>query len=227
MLVILDWIPVQSSKCFFSSYPQPVFYWLYAKAVNSNPEADCECSFGRHLMEFFRKVFFLLYREEECGGCCCKCQFTKWKIQLLRKSFAKDRCLFLVLDSEILRSGLKVIFKTAHCAIAETVHLGFFVFCLINYCSKDINLPSDRTSVLVPCQHCVRRNGYFLFREQKLMMYFKISGSDGFNILDVAGAVYYRLFSSMLYASLFPKTALAVKHRWLSNLYCVSEKKNL
>lgn len=32
---------------FFPSYPQLAFYWMYAKAVNRNPEADCEYRFHK------------------------------------------------------------------------------------------------------------------------------------------------------------------------------------
>lgn len=60
-----------------------------------------------------------------------------------------------------LELSLKVMFKTAHCAVAETAQLVSLrlcclllnkSFCLINHGSKEINVPSDQTCAMSTVQ---------------------------------------------------------------------------
>lgn len=55
--------------------------------------------FVRHLMGSVRKVLFFLYCRRNVATAKSANLFNG-KIQLLSKTFAKDRCLFLVCDSE-------------------------------------------------------------------------------------------------------------------------------
>lgn len=85
--------------------------------------------------------------------------------------------LVLVLGlEEFLRVNLKIIFKTAHCTIVETVHQVPVRLCclLLNELLPKRNKPYDTNYILVHVSS-VGRNEYFLFTEEKFMMYFKIS----------------------------------------------------
>lgn len=67
-LVILDWLPVQPSKCFGFFFPLSSACFLLAvrksceqKSWSWLHQAFRSVVFVRHLMAFFRKVFFLWY----------------------------------------------------------------------------------------------------------------------------------------------------------------------
>lgn len=123
--------------------------------------------------------------------------------------------------------SLKVVFKTAHCPIAETVYLVPLRLCcpLLNKLLLKRNKPSFWQNLFFSAMLALWE-GMSIFRKHKLM-YFKISQIIMALIFWMLQVLFYRLFSSILYSVLFPKRVVAVKQRWLSDLcFRLKKKKN-
>lgn len=114
MLAISVWLPVQSSKCvlFFLAILSLLSTDYMQKLWTEILKLIVSIVFVRCLMGFFRKGFFLFYWGRNVVAANRGSLFNG-----ILQSFAKDRCLLLVLDSgKFFRVSLKVISKTAHCA---------------------------------------------------------------------------------------------------------------